>query len=113
MHKNIIIYTERNFTLPNKLSNVSDTLILKPDNSVTYIDNYSLEINNKTIYFDYLVTDDLNILEKANVIFDNEKVLVNNVFLSSIDNIYAFGETINTLFPVEKQLEIIINDILN
>ena len=75
-------------------------IILDDDNEI--IDSYQAKDN---IFFDYLITDDLETLRKLNVIIDDNIALTNFDLQTSIENVFAFGKAINSSLSIEKQLE--------
>ena len=113
MNKSIVIYTETSLPNINDFFNSDYMIILKPNMNINLIDNYSLLLNNEYLYYDCLITDEIETLKKLNAIFDNDFVLTNNTFLSSIDNVFCYGKLVNTSKTIEEQLKIIVDSILN
>lgn len=109
MHKLIAIFSKNRFNIDNNFNND----IIYVDNNYTYIDNYSVGLNNEILYFEYIITDDLKFLNKTNVLIDNNYAITNNVFQTSVDNIYAIGEANNSKFVIDEQLKIVLENIFD
>ncbi|MBR2891357.1 MAG: hypothetical protein IKC22_03125 [Bacilli bacterium] len=86
----IIIVTHKNI-------NVDDALII--NDKVQIIDDYHLSYQNQIIEFDYLITDDMNLLtdlEKTNILIDIDVPVTNFFGQTSIEHIYI-GDIFNAL----------------
>ena len=106
---NIAIYTN-NSEITNYLKNYHDYIII--DSSYKIIDSYLAKSNNQELSFDYLITDNKEVLETIGVIFDNGYALTNSTFTTTIENTYAFGDIVNSNKTILEQLQI-INDAIN
>lgn len=102
MNYTIIIVSKTLTSIPTKID-------YKIIDECEIVDNYSLNFNNATIYFDYLIFDDLNLIKNFNKIeTENNYVITNYNFQTSIENFFAVGKIVRT----NKSIEASINDII-
>lgn len=73
--------------------------------------DFTIFINNKKISFDYVITDDF--IPGFFIMKEDKKIITNQFFETSIDNIFAFGKIINSSINAFEQLNIIKDYIIN
>ena len=69
MNKSIVIYTETSLPNINVFFNSDYMIILKSNMNINLIDNYSLLLNNEYLYYDYLITDEIETLKMREKIY--------------------------------------------
>lgn len=109
MHKLIAIFSKNKFNIKEKITN--DVIYI--DKNYIYIDNYSVKLNNDILYFEYIITDDLEFLNQTDIIIDNNFALINNVFQTSVENIYAIGSAVNSKFTIDEEINIVLENIFD
>lgn len=106
MHYSIIIIS--NIPIENKFNNS----LLINNNNLSIIDENTLKVNNELIYFDYLILN-INIENSLNLMKDNNKYVTNCFHQTSIDNIFAIGESSSSSKDIKFQLEDIYDFLIN
>ena len=101
----IAFYTKKQIILEKKI--IDKCIFL--DESYEIIDSFSAIKNNKVFYFDYLITDDYSVLKKLGVEFDNNYVLINYNFQTTLENTFAFSNLTTSSLQENKQIEKIID----
>lgn len=104
MHKLIAVFSKIKF------DNNNDDIIYIDDN-YEFVDNYMINFNNEKLFFDYIITDNITLLKQCGIIIDNNLALVNNVFQTSIENVYAIGDAVISNKSIPEQFKIIIENI--
>lgn len=105
MYYFIAFYTDKDIILDN---NIIDKCIFLNE-SYKIIDNFSACKNDDTIYFDYLITDKSEILKKLGVQFDNNYVLINYDFQTSLENTFAFSKVTTSSLDEKIQIKKILD----
>lgn len=106
MHKDIIIVTKLNFDI-SPFEGL-DYLIL---DQAEIHDTFIVTEDNQNITFDYLIIDDL--ISSIPLLKENKKIITNQFFETSVDNIYAIGEINSSKTLLEDQIKSIIEHIKN
>ncbi|MDY0208906.1 MAG: hypothetical protein RBR48_01830, partial [Bacilli bacterium] len=85
MHKTIIFILKQTIDISPFVT--FSHLIIQNDWEI--IDENSLKHQNKIIYFDYIITDEIRISEYLNLEKEDEKLITNYFLQTSMENIYA------------------------
>lgn len=107
MHKTIIFILKQTIDISPFVT--FSHLIIQNDWEI--IDENSLKHQNKLIYFDYIITDEIRISEYLNLEKEEEKLITNYFLQTSMENIYAIGDANSCLASVSDQLLKIYEDI--
>lgn len=107
MHKTIIFILKQTIDISPFVT--FSHLIIQNDWEI--IDENSLKHQNKIIYFDYIITDEIRISEYLNLEKEDEKLITNYFLQTSMENIYAIGDANSCLASVSDQLYRIYEDI--
>lgn len=105
MYYFIAFYSDKDIILED---NIIDKCIFL-DDSYKIIDNFSARKNHDTIYFDYLITDKSEILKELGAEFDNNCVLINYDFQTSLENTFAFSKVTTSSLDEKMQIKKILN----
>ncbi len=107
MHKSIVFIL--NQPIDTSLFTNFSPMIIQENWEV--IDENSLKIQNEIIYFDYLITDQLEIGKVLKLEKQDKKIITNYFLQTNLENIYAFGDATNCMAPLSEQLLRIYEDI--
>ena len=106
MDYQIIIISQNYYNLPDDIKNI--TL-----DECNLIDSNSLVYDDQTYYFDYLIFDDVSLINNIKVEQESDYIITNYYQETSLTNIFAIGTQVHTNRTIDEQLEIIINYIIN
>ena len=76
--------------------------------SAVIIDTNSLKHNNETLYFDYLIIDDLTLVSNLKIRLEHKKALTNYYLETSIERIFAIGKANNSNRDISEELESVL-----
>lgn len=85
-----------------KKTNFNNLLILKPHN-LSIIDQNTIKYENEIIYFDYLIIDS-DFKNNLNLVKDNDKYVTNCYHQTSLENIFAIGDSSHSSKDIDAQL---------
>ena len=103
-----IILISNNYHNPLTINNIEIYVI----NKGNLIDSNSLEYNNETFYFDYLIFDEMNLVNNLNIRLEHKKALTNYYLQTSLENIFAIGDANNSTRDINEELETVIECII-
>src|SRR5690554_1987123 len=106
MHYDLVIITKLNIN--EAYFKKLNYLIIK---EATINDDKSINIEDRKITYDYLIIDKL--YDNLQTLKEDKKIITNQVFETSIANIFAIGEINNSKTPLNKQIKTIIGYIQN
>ena len=107
MHKSIVFNLKHNVDI-FCFAEFSPLVIQK---NWEILDENSLKYQNEIIYFDYLITDQLEVGKILKLEKQDKKLITNYFLQTNLENIYALGEATNCLAPLSEQLLRIYEDI--
>ena len=106
-HYDILIITKENIDL----SPLSDINYLIINNGVSHELNIYNDKDN-TFTYDYLITDDNNVLNNFDLLKDDDYYITNCFFQSTIDEIFIIGKLNKSNFDINHQISVIIEYLL-
>lgn len=83
------------------------------DDSYTILDSFSAKSSQEILYFDYLVFDNFDKLDRFIIEKEHKRAITNYYMQTNIENFFAIGEASNCLLPLDEQLERIIESIIS
>ncbi|HHU56606.1 MAG TPA: hypothetical protein GXZ48_08040 [Acholeplasmataceae bacterium] len=106
MHYDIIIVSS--LKLDEKLLEGFNYLLVE---NAEINDDYSITYQNKNIKYDFLIIDKL--YDNLKTLKEDKRIITNQFFETSIENVFAIGPINNSPLKVNKQLQIILNHLKN
>lgn len=106
MHYDLIIIT--NYKLDESLLAGFNYLIA---NDAIVNDNKTITYHGQTFTYDYLIIDKL--IDNIKTLRENKRIITNQFFETSIENVYAIGPINNSPLDINSQLKIIVNHLKN
>ena len=106
MHFDLILLTKENYNNP-LLSKFNYKLI---DNGNYLIDEYTLD---NGISFDYIILENLEALKNIDIMQDDNSVICNYYYQTSIDNIFYVGKENNSKKSICEQIDQILEYLIN
>lgn len=105
MDYQIIIISQNYYEINKDLSTlIIDRCTLEDSNSLTFEDEH--------YYFEYLIIDDLTLVNNLKLELDGKYVITNYYQETSVPNVFAIGDIVKTKRTIDEQLSIITDYII-